>query len=127
MPKQYKPKLVGEDDWKFMIDKPKQQLTTLQAYHLACNELLSDFIKTYFCDENIGFDDVHHFWVGSDIGAVVFINDYFFSMNDIADAIDLMVEKGSLFEWHEQWTEPTKESRRINLKSWVLFTKGLPK
>lgn len=114
----------GEVNENIIVGKSKPQLTTLQAYHLACNELLSDFIKIYFCDEDIGFDDVHHFWAGGDIGAVVFINDYFFNMTDIADAIDLMIEKESLFEWYEQWTDP-KKRKKINLKTWILFTRCL--
>jgi len=54
------------------------------------------FKNTYF--KNIECED---YWVDDTIGSVLFINDYFFSFDNIKYAIDNKVGNNELFEWYD--------------------------
>ena len=71
----------------------------LDNYEKACNELATAFIEKYFCDDDIKLKDIDFDWVGNKVGGVAFINDYYFSMDDIVNAIRFKAPKDRLFKY----------------------------
>lgn len=73
--------------------------TALVAYEFGCNELTSAFIHTYFYDKETKLKDVEYYWIGGEIGGCLSVNDYFYNMNTMADALRYKVPADKLFEW----------------------------
>ena len=83
----------------------------LKNYYNSIEELTKHFCNKYFkgvYEYNV--DD----W--ADIGGIIHINDYWFSMSDIEDAIKYNATKKELFEFYDFNYE-----RRLNKKNSVNF------
>lgn len=70
----------------------------LENYYAAIEDLTKLFCKKYFND--CYQYDVND-WAAGDIGGVICINDYFFSMNDIEIAIKHKATKKELFDYYD--------------------------
>jgi len=114
--------------WKALSSKCKQcgvcleirvsKLSKLQIYEDACEELSREFVGWYFDWETTDF-----WWVGDTTGEVLAVNDYFFNMDVIAQAMRLRPTGDQLFGWYEQDIEYTpKKSKKPNKPKYNLST-----
>lgn len=90
----------------------------LEFYYQACNEVAKMFTKQYFCDKYI--TDLDEWWVAGDVGGVICINDYFWNMEDMVEALKVGVSKKTLFEYYD-WSVGDEEGNKslhyfLNLK-----------
>lgn len=95
-------------------------------YESACNAYIDVFTKKhgyYFTD-----------WVSNEVGGIAcFVEQYYFSIDDIRQDVDMGYPKGLIFEWHEGTTDAilnfdsqknkkkkSKKAPFINLKSYAM-------
>ena len=111
-------KHVGYCKCKTMNNKDKynSHVALIMRYEDDCNWIAREFTEKYFDKESAG--DVEEWWVGGTIGSVIYINDFYFSMEEMVLALSNKVSSKSLFLWYEQWTD-CNNYNRINLKSWI--------
>ena len=76
----------------------------ITKYNNICNELAVEFIKKFYKDDDdpqeITFDYYDAYWVGGDIGEVLAINDFFWNMSDIVQALKLNPTREQLMDWY---------------------------
>lgn len=91
----------------------------LRNYQKACNQLAAHFIGDYFDDCTLTYNDFD--WVGDDIGGVLHVNDFYFSMSDIYEAMKLKPEKDKFFDYYYYCLDCSikGESPNYNLKSFI--------
>lgn len=94
----------------------------LTKWHKATQDLVEDFIVTYFVDEEISREELEVYWVADEIGGVLVVGDYFFDMYAITTAIRVSCPTEKLFEWynytidHENNISLDYYSRMSNIK-----------
>lgn len=94
-------------------------MSAVRKYEKACLELAQAFIKKYYLEGEDGLEEeeIDDYWVADDIGGVLYINDRFFTMDNMAEAMRLEVELEDLSAWYEQSvTEDGGVSLRYFLK-----------
>ena len=88
-------------------------------YEKACNDYLQYFCKVY----EFHYDP--YYWVGGQVGTIVCVDDYYFSLDDIIFCVENEVIKKELLEWYDYCVEAGGLGfSTINLSSWV---KGAPR
>lgn len=92
----------------------------LTIWEKATQELADAFIKKYY-DE-----DVVSYWVGDEMGEVLAVNDQFWNIGNIVDALRWGCSKKRLFEWYDLFIENAK-SPRVNLKNYARYGKEMIK
>jgi hypothetical protein len=87
----------------------------LLLWEKAINKLTSVFIKKYF-DK-----DADWYWVADESGGTLCINDYFFNMDRIVEAIRYNASSKKLFEFYDLELEKAKkeEDMKINFKNFL--------
>ena len=70
----------------------------LKNYYKAVEELTKEFCKKYF--KGVYEYDVND-WVGCNIGGIISINDYWFSLSNIEIAIKYKATKKELFGYYD--------------------------
>lgn len=71
-----------------------------KEYNEVIKRYVFEFKRRYF--DNVEEDT---YWIGDEtFGGVLYINDYYFSFNNIKYAIDNSVDEKSLFEWYDHIT-----------------------
>jgi 3-hydroxy-3-methylglutaryl CoA synthase len=83
----------------------------LKEWERATENLAQYFIARYFGD---GADT---YWVADEIGGVLYINDYFFSLSDMVDFIRYGYSKDKMFEYYDYRLE--NPNLRINIKNYL--------
>jgi len=73
----------------------------LVMWEVKTHLLAEYFVKRYFGKP----DDVEHWWVADDIGGVLSVADYFFSLSDIVAFIKYKYTRKQLFEYYEYRTD----------------------
>jgi hypothetical protein len=96
---------------------------TLEKWETFTNKLIEHFILKYFEVEDAL--DVDFYWIGSDVGSVCIINDYFFNMSDIKFCLKNNVEVSKLFEWYNYVLETPDDY--INLNSFNMGAEAVIK
>ena len=89
----------------------------LQEKFTAIAELyIEAFLRKHnlFDDENGDYSEWE--WVGSDVGGIIEVADYFIGFDDIRYDIDNCIEKDNFFEWYDYVLENEK---KINYKSYL--------
>lgn len=76
----------------------KQDLT---FYYQSCNEVADMFTQQYFCDKHTDITDTDRWWVGGNSGTVFCINDYFWNMEDMVEALKVGVNRKTIFEYYD--------------------------
>lgn len=71
----------------------------LKNYYKAVEELTNEFCKKYF--KGVYEYDVND-WVGCNIGGIISINDYWFSLSNIEIAIKYKATKKELFYYYDE-------------------------
>jgi len=95
-------------------DKKERIKQMKRCYKLICNLYVKEFVKKHKYQFS--------YWVSGDIGIVAcFIEQYFFSMDEIRYDIDNNCKKGLIFEWQDYLLDNQKEECRINYSS---YSKG---
>lgn len=84
----------------------------IHQYFTICEAIVDEFVKTYL-GRSV---DVHN--IGDEKDGVWNINDYFFSLSDMVDALELEVSEKDLFDWYYQWID-VNEKRKMNLKNFI--------
>lgn len=69
----------------------------INRWEKATNELVDIFVDYYFGKEN----EPEVWWVADDIGGVLFVNDYFFDLNRIREALMYKASKRKLFDFYD--------------------------
>jgi len=91
------------------ISKLKEQ------YENICDQYIQKFVKK----QGYEFDG----WVGQEVGGVAgFIEQYFFSLDDIMLDINSKAEKGLIFKWQEDSVEQHDKDKfsTMNYKSYIM-------
>ena len=65
----------------------------IEEYNAICDRIVQIFVNKYFED-----GDVKAFWIADDIGGVICINDYFFSMSDMLEYMKYKYTYLNMFE-----------------------------
>lgn len=104
----------------------KQDLT---FYYQSCNEVADMFAKQYFCDK--GMTDLEEWWVAGDIGTVICINDYYWNMEDMVEALNVGVNKKTIFEYYDWMVDDDGVENKslhyfLNLKKLKLCKPEIP-
>jgi endo-beta-N-acetylglucosaminidase D len=85
-------------------------INLINNYNTACNELVKRFEKKH----GYGFTG----WVANEIGVTaVFIDQYFFNMDDIVLDLKEKAPKVLIFKWQDDSLK--HEHKRINFKSYL--------
>jgi len=88
---------------------------TLKNYYQACFDLAEEFNKIYFN----GVAD--KFAIGGELDGVWGINDYFFDIQQMAQAIEWELTEEELFDWYEQWVDVDEvDQGRMNIKNYAI-------
>jgi len=85
----------------------------LENWEKATKELTDFFINFYF-GKTVRTD---WYWVGEETGGCLFINDYFFDLNDIVDFIRYNYSKKDMFAYMKE-VEENNFKRKSNIKNW---------
>lgn len=92
----------------------------IQQWERATNKLVMQFIEKYYCDEKIPITDIDWFWVADEVGGVLFVNDNFYSLEDILDCARYNPTGEQLFEFCNQRLESYQSGQIMpNLKNWL--------
>lgn len=91
--------------------------TLKERFDAIANEYVKSFCKMY------GFDALDAYWIGSDVGGILDLEDYTFNFDDIRYCVDNKVKWSCLIKWYD-YNMDNGKVRYINLNSWV---KGCPK
>ena len=87
-------------------------------------DIVDKYLFAFIRKQNIKFDG----WVGNDIGGVAqFIEQYYFSFNDIRMDIDNNVPKGIILDWQNDNIDNNSNDEGIivNYKSYLMSKKLL--
>lgn len=88
----------------------------LANWYEATQDLVEDFIATYFVDEDTPRGDLEVYWIADEVGGVLVIGDYFFDMYAITTAIRISCPIEKLFEWYDHTVE---HENNINLDHYL--------
>ena len=91
------------------------------------NELLGNWEKVtwelgnYFVERYFGDDASDVYWIGNDIGDVLAINDYFFSLDFIREAIKYNATTKQLFDFYDLKLEFDTKNKpmEINFRNFI--------
>lgn len=103
-----------------------KQYKQIIEYYKACTQITKLFKKTYFNNKT------EDWWVGAEIGGALFINDYFFNMNDMVQYIKHKYPVNKMFEHYEYKLEIIESNLRrdknkqlpvVNIQSYLQLQK----
>lgn len=88
---------------------------TLQNYYNACEQVRVVFEQKYFGVK----EDIESWWVGDDVGGVLYINDHFFNLSTMIDFLRHRYSQKMMFDYYEYALEEQSAKRLpINIKNW---------
>ena len=94
----------------------------LKNYYNAVEDLTKYFCKKYFKD--VYEYDVND-WVGCDIGGIICINDYWFSLNNIETAIAYKATEKELFGYYDySYEKHVAEKGCISFEHYLKYFRG---
>ena len=90
----------------------------INDYFNACEEIKKAFLKKYYK----GIEDDCH-WVADRIGEILFINDHFYDMEFMVDALSLNVPVKKMFEYKDYEIKELENKKiPINFINWLKLT-----
>ena len=89
----------------------------VNEYETACVRLALKFVEKYYCDEDLSIDDMEFWWPGDIIGGVLAVNDHFWDMESIVEAIRINAPEEKLFNWYDSMDADGK--RDYNMRSFL--------
>jgi len=92
----------------------------LAAWQKATNNLAQEFCNKYFD----GADDWD--WTGGDIGSILNVGDYFFSLDRMVEALEINCTHELLIQFYDYEMECHYDGRlrKYNFKNWVKYFAG---
>jgi hypothetical protein len=86
----------------------------LQNWYKATDKLAKSFTKHYFGK------DAEMWWIAGQVGGVLFINDRFYSIQDIVDYIQYKYSEKDMFDHHDEMLRRAEKGMSIdaNIKNW---------
>lgn len=82
----------------------------LKQWEKSTQELTDYFVKKYF--DNVASDV---YWISDEIGGCLAINDYFFSLDRIVEAIKYRATKKELFDFCDLELKHLSDGKQINI------------
>jgi len=105
------------------MKKIEAQQRVLQNWREATQELAEAFIKKYYLDEEGYLPD--YYWVGDKIGNVFFVNDDFYNIDRMVQALEINATYENLKNYHnyEMDCYENKTDKKFNFVSFVKYEK----
>lgn len=94
----------------------------LTNYHKACEAIKDEFIEVYYIECATKSIQVENYWIADEVGGVCFINDYFWDLATMVEALKCGPTPDQLFKWYEDRQE--KRQLNITLKNYLKLTKS---
>lgn len=93
--------------------------SVLKQYYFACDVLANNFANKYFGK------DAECWWVADEIGGVYYINDYWFSVSEMADFVKYKYTRKEMFGYKNQQTEcyESKKCTMLCIRDWKKINK----
>ncbi len=105
--------------------KMKKKLDPIQQWEKATKNLLDEFLKIYFVDEDIPIEDIDVYWVGDEIGGVCFINDMYFGLDDLVNCLRHKPSRDQMWDWYYKSLEAYEKGESFpNLKNFIKLMEG---
>ena len=98
----------------------KKMTKELKAWEKATQELADAFVEKYYGK------DADVYWVSDEIGDILVVNDQFWNVGNIVDALRWNCSEERLFEWYELFIE-SSETPRVNLRNYARYGKQMLK
>jgi len=95
----------------------KENKKRLKQWELATHNLTNVFTNRYFKNS---VSDIY--WVGDEVGGVLCVNDYFFDIGRICEAIRYNTSSKRLFEYYEKEVEFAMRDKNM-LVSFKVYSK----
>lgn len=94
----------------------------LENWEKATQELTSLFLKKYFDNPT------DYYFVADDIGGVLYVNDYFFNLDRIVEAIKYKATEKQLFDFYDLEIETLTKGKEmdINFRNYIKYYKLNP-
>lgn len=84
----------------------------LKTYYQSCRDIAEEFNKKYFDGEA----DMNA--IGGELDGVWGVNDFFFDIQNMAQALEYKFSLDELMSWYYQWTDSDESKIRVNMKNW---------
>lgn len=87
-------------------------------WEVATQNLANVFVKKYF---GSSVSDVY--WTNDEVGGVLVINDYFFNLDRIVDAMKYTASKKKFFEYYDSELDASMadKSLKVNFKNYLKY------
>lgn len=91
----------------------------LKNWNKATQELTDEFIRKYFVEDGIKFEDIEQSWVGDEIGGVFCVGDNFYNVDRVRESLELNVI-WELLQEYQEFEQLFHEDRPcLNFKTFV--------
>jgi hypothetical protein len=84
----------------------------LKIYYQSCRDIAQVFNKKYFDGEADMYD------IGGEVDGVWGVNDFYFDIQSMAQALQLKLTIDELMSWYDQWTDTDESKIKVNMKNW---------
>lgn len=101
-----------------MKSRKRLQNDLITAYEDACSELAREFTNKYFGK------NVEARWVGNQPGEILEVNDHYFSVPHIYEALKFGITRAQLFAWYDDNLTEKNERLKISLRNWRFIDVG---
>lgn len=91
----------------------------LNTWEKATQELADAFVEKYY-----GEDASDVYWISDEIGDILAINDQFWNVGNMVEAIRWKCSEERLFEWYELYIQSRVEPY-VNLKDYARYGKEM--
>ena len=93
-----------------------KQNKILQNWEKATQEITDYFLEKYFNEKDYKPD---WYWIGDEIGYVIDVNQFFFSLEDIVNFVRYNYSKKDMFDYYDLRLEAQiKEKPFANIENW---------
>lgn len=90
--------------------------SVLSVYDHACRDIADMFNRKYFEGQ------AEMYPIGGEVDGIWGVNDYFFSIQNMFQALELNLSENDLFAWYDQWIGNKKPS--LNMKNFKYLIDG---
>lgn len=83
--------------------------TTIMNWEKWTSRVTTVFIEKYFDGE------ADYFWIGDDVGGVLSVNDYFFGLDRIIEALRYKASKKDFFAYYDIELDATMKGEKVGI------------
>jgi hypothetical protein len=95
-----------------MKSRKRLQNMAVLDYEVTCVCLAVEFARKYFGK------DAQARWIGNQPGGTLEVNDHYFSVAHIYEAMKFGITRAQLFAWYEDSLLSPEESKAVSLRNW---------